>query len=143
MLPCPWRPLHPLIQMPTCEPTTQPALRPAPPTSACGVTPGLGADAGYHHQPCPRCSHGDGYHAGLPTSSLSFLSSSKAPLRWCWICAQLLPRDHKHRHFARSSIAMRCSYTSAYARDGEINQKGVAKSGDCHYPQRRYTLAFM
>ena len=119
LLPCPCLHLHPLIQTPTCKPTSQPALRPAPLPSACGVTAGLGADAGYHHQPCPPCSHGDGYHAGLPTSSPSFLPANKVPPRWCWICAQLLPPDHKHHHFARSSIAMRYCYTSAYTRDRE------------------------
>lgn len=119
LLPCPCLLLHPLIQTPTCEPTSQPALRPAPPPSACGVTAGLGADAGYHHQPCPPCSHGDGYHTGLPLSSLSFLPSNKVPPWRCWICAQLLPLDHKHHHFARSSIPMCYCYTSAYTRDRE------------------------
>lgn len=84
---------------------------------------GLRADAGYHHPPCPPCSHGDGYHAGLPTTSPSFLPSNEVPPRWCWICAHVLAPDHKHRHSARSSIAMHYCYTSACTRDRENKLK--------------------
>lgn len=104
-----------------CQPTSLPAPRAAPPPLACGVTTALGANSGSCHQPCLPCSHGDGCHAGLPTGSFSFLpydsSTSSVVLDFAW----LLLLDHKHRHFARSSIALRycCTIYCLYWRQGK------------------------
>lgn len=143
LLPCPCLPLHPRIQTPTCEPTSQPALKPAPPPSACGVMLDSGLTLAAISSPAHPAHMGMATTLASPRAARPFSPPIKhlpsgagfVLTRWHRIISTIILQDQ----------ALLCTIVIhlPIPETGKRNLKGVAKPGDSHYPQRRCKLAFM